>query len=407
MAAMSDLGEPDDGASCPLYYPPYVYNPDTLDPDLPFPYNVTEDREGVIPKSQRIQRDPTIKEDPTYIPNAAFLPAQRTSNPSSHRVWRGEYCKLRAAEFTKRKLYAEAQIMLREAVSREPYDAKAWVALGANYMQSGENWEKSCEAISRALELMPEYANGWYNRALARQQYCIKQVAIHGQANARVQGLLKESVADYTRCVAIDKYCGQAYHNRAACWGLLKEGNRAIADLRKANLVMNKDSPLHAMLQEVIETPPAAAAAAEEAESAQVPNASGKEAANEEDMLWADAEEEDGPRAARAGETVFERSRRLRFQRLRDSATGAEGRQQLCTVLRMRAKALKQMCHEGGDAALAEAEELEAELVALAQAHQADMDRQTKKASEEGGGRLTKKRAGKADVTDTTKGRKK
>ncbi len=379
MAATSDLGEPDDGASCPLYHPGYEF---VVDPasDQPFPYNVIEDREGVIPASQRIQRDPTVQEDPTYIPNAAFLPAQRTENPSSHRVWRGDYCKRRAAEFTGRKLYAEAQVMLREAVSREPYDAKAWVALGANYMLSGESWEKSCGALSHALELMPEYANGWYNRGLARQQYCIKQVAIHGEADTRVQALLRESVADYTRCVAINKYFGQAYHNRAACWGLLKQGTRAIADLRKANLVMNKDSPLHAMLQEVIDTPPAAAKSAEAATAsadADDAEAGGKEATNDEDMLWA-PEEDDSPGAARAGETAFERSRRLRFQRLRDKVSSEEGQRQLCTVLQMRAKALKKMCHPGGDAAVAEAENLEAELAALAEAHQADKDGLTK-----------------------------
>ena len=66
--------------------------------------------------------------------------------------------------------YGQAIAVLRAAVEQDGRNALLWNALGSVFLQQGDV-ESALETFERAVELAPDQAEGFYNRASARLEY--------------------------------------------------------------------------------------------------------------------------------------------------------------------------------------------------------------------------------------------
>ena len=154
------------------------------------------------------------------------------------RQWRSNYILKRAKKFMEKKLYEEAMIMLAEANHREPTLAEGFAAQGLCQLRLEKYNQETIDCFDQAIQLKPNLKNAWYNRGLTKQMIALGEITKNGASNHTIPmvatSLLRSSVDDYTMCIHLDRFFMEAYSNRAACFGKLRNTKRAAADLNKA-----------------------------------------------------------------------------------------------------------------------------------------------------------------------------
>jgi tetratricopeptide (TPR) repeat protein len=153
------------------------------------------------------------------------------------RQWRSSYILKRAKKFMEQKLYEEAMIMLAEANHREPTLAEAFAAQGLCQLKLEQYNQETVRCFDRAIALKPTLKNAYYNRAFTKQRMALRDITLSGSGHTipdAAAELLRSSADDYTKCIQLDRFFAEAYSNRAACFGKLRNTRRAAADLNKA-----------------------------------------------------------------------------------------------------------------------------------------------------------------------------
>jgi tetratricopeptide (TPR) repeat protein len=283
------------------------------------------------------------------------VPDRRRAARARNRPWRSRYILRRATSFLNRGLLDEAEIFLREATHREPGFAAAHAVRGLILLKTAQHIS-AIKSLSQAIALDATKSTVYYNRGLAYQRLGMRLLELNGkEVDDESMGLLQHAVDDYTAAVRLDKFCLQAYANRAGCYARMRKMRQAATSMNLAVQLIDPHSRLHFVHGKL-----GTSVAANKKFSAGNENVGrGGEGANmaEEGAKGGEGEMAKGGAAATAVQddlaafgiesmekvSDFEQKRRERFGRLRRKSMSMEGSKELVQLLENRAQVMTKL----------------------------------------------------------------
>jgi tetratricopeptide (TPR) repeat protein len=147
--------------------------------------------------------------------------------------------------------FNEAIIIFDELLKKQPNDFNVLQVLGALYSQTKQP-AKAVDALSRALEINPNFVEAYYNRSIALNELGLLQEALVGYDKAisinsnyadahfnrgnvlNELGRLEEALESYDKAISIKADYAEAYSNRGIALQRCERLEEALADYDKA-----------------------------------------------------------------------------------------------------------------------------------------------------------------------------
>ena len=244
------------------------------------------------------------------------------------RPWRSRYIMRRAANFLDRGLLEEAEVFLCEAAQREPFLPSIHTMRGRIFLKTFKN-NKAIEALTSAISLDDKNATVFYNRGLAFQRQAMRLLELNGGViDDETTGFLERAIKDYTSAIFLNRFCPEAFANRAGCYARLRKMRQAGKDMNLAIQLRDGSSELHKLHSRDTTGPNSAK------------NGSTQPKDGEKDDAIAELEEAFGTTLQSEKASDWELKRRTLFGRLRKKSMSTEGSHELIKLLKDRSQVM-------------------------------------------------------------------